>query len=183
MASLTASCRPRLAMVAPVWRSTSALPVIGVARGAARVELMCPCLWLAWMCLSSMQLFELKYFLGKRPLGLAFGEKVLVLSSILVGQVCGIWPFGRFDEPESASVAAVPALVTGVLLLCLYSSTSLMRLASMRDHEAFVQEVIAESQEAWLTFWSIQHGGGPCVLNRPFLADFRACFGPLSTTV
>ena len=124
------------------------LPVIGAAGGAARVELMYPCLWLAWICLSSVQLSELKYFLGKRPLGLAFGEKALVLSSILVGQVCGTWLFGRFDEPESALVAAVPALVTGVLLLCLYSSTSLMRLASMRDHEAFVQEVIAESREA-----------------------------------
>lgn len=139
-------------MVAPVWRSTSALPVIGAAGGATRVELMYPCLWLAWIYLSSVQLSELKYFLGKRPLGLAFGEKVLVLSSILVGQVCGTWLFGRFDEPESALVAAVPALVTGVLLLCLYSSTSLMRLASMRDHEAFVQEVIAESQEALAYF-------------------------------
>ena len=89
MASLTASCSPRLAMVAPVWRSTSALPVIGAAGGATRVELMYPCLWLAWICLSSVQLSELKYFLGKRPLGLAFGEKVLVLSSI-IGRA-GLW--------------------------------------------------------------------------------------------
>ena len=124
------------------------IPVIGAAGGVTRVELMYPCLWLAWICLSSVQLSELKYFLGRRPLGLAFGEKALVLSSILVGQVCGTWLFGRFDQPESALTAAVPALVTGVLLLCFYSSVSLTRLASMRDHEAFVQEVIAESREA-----------------------------------
>ena len=60
--------------------------------------------------------------------------------------------FRRFDEPESALVDAVPALVTGVLLFCLYSTVSLMRLAFMRDHEAFVQEVISESQETLADF-------------------------------
>ena len=128
--------------------ATLMLPVIGAAEGVTRVELMYPCLWLAWICLSSVQLSELKYFLGRRPLGLAFGEKALVLFAILIGQICGAWLFGRLGEPAAASVATVPALATGVLLLCLYSSASLMRLASMRDHEAFVQEVIAESQEA-----------------------------------
>lgn len=124
------------------------LPAIGAVGGATRVELMYPCLWLAWICLSSVQLSELKYFLGGRPLGLAFGEKALVLLSILAGQICGTWLFGRFGEPAPTLAAAVPALITGVLLLCLYSSISLTRLASVRDHEAFVQEVIAESQEA-----------------------------------
>mgnify|MGYP004655067765 CR=1 FL=1 len=67
------------------------------ARSPTCVELMRPCLWLAWICLSSVQLSELKYFLGKRPLGLAFGEKALILFSILIER-CGTWLFGRFDE-------------------------------------------------------------------------------------
>ena len=54
-----------------------------------RVELMRPCLSLAWLCLSSVRFSEFK-FSGKRPLDLAFCEEVPILFLILIGQICGI---------------------------------------------------------------------------------------------
>lgn len=84
--------------------------------GATCAKLIHPCLWLAWMCLSSIWLSELKFFLGRRPLGLAFGEKALIPFSIWLEQVCGTWLFGRFDELAPALVAAVPALAVVVSL-------------------------------------------------------------------
>lgn len=82
--------------------------------GATCAKLIHPRLWLAWMCLSSIWLSELKFFLGRRPLGLAFDEKAFILFSILLEQVCGAWLFGRFDGLAPALVAAVPALAVVV---------------------------------------------------------------------
>ena len=84
------------------------------ADGATCAKLIRPCLWLAWMCLFSIWLSELEFFLGRRPLGLAFGEKALILFPILLEQVCGTWLFGRFDELVPVLVAAVPALAVVV---------------------------------------------------------------------
>lgn len=139
---------PRLVPLIPL--TVLALPAVGSAGGILRIELLYPCLWITWICLSSVQLSELKYRLGRRPLNLAFGEKALVLLSILVGQLVGNLLLSATDTGSAGRAAGLtPLAFAAALPLCLYASVSLTGLASMRDHEAFVQEVIAESREAF----------------------------------
>lgn len=59
------------------------------------------------------------------------------------------------------------------------SRVSLLRETTRRSSK----RLSPSPRRNWLAFWSIEHDGGSCVLDGPFLADFRAYFGPLSTTV
>ena len=58
------------------------------------------------------------------------------------------------------------------------SRVSLLRETTRRSS----RRLLPRSRRTRLTFWPIGHDDEPCVLDEPFWPDFRACFGPLSTT-
>lgn len=137
--------RPAAARLVPVLPLASlVMPTIWMTDASPGLSLVYPSVWLGWICLSSTQLSELKYSMRVRPLCLAFGEKALVLLSILAGNF--LVARASAVLPDLGDV--FPATLVVATVLCVFVSLKLAGLATLRDHEAFVQEVIADSHEA-----------------------------------
>lgn len=121
------------------------LPVLHVSDTAEALGLFYPSLWLAWIVLSSVQLSELKYEFSLSDLTLALGEKALIVVTALIGRLIGkaLIPQLKWQASDSEFLAAYVI----IMLLCCYASFTLSKLATMRNKEEVVREVVTNDSE------------------------------------